>query len=134
MKICEIPQDDIRTLQGVRKALYALDDQGRYTKAATSGWEVEEVVLNQVIAEFEEKAKEAALRVKYNEASPIEYFMYKKWMDPLTLAQAMGLYRWQVRRHFKPIVFEKLGNPLLTEYARIFGISVEALRNFPKEE
>jgi hypothetical protein len=134
MKISDIPQDEIRTLQGVRKVLYAVDDLGDYTKAATSGWEVEEVVLNQVINDFEEKAKEAALQVKNRETSPIEYFMYRKWMDPLTLAQAMGLYRWQVKRHFKPTVFKKLGNDILTEYARIFGISVEALRNFPKEE
>jgi hypothetical protein len=133
MKISEIPQDDIKTMQGVKKALYALDDRGQYTRAATSGWEVEEVVLTQVIDDFEEKAGEAALRVRHHETSPIEYFMYKKWMDPLTLAQATGQYRWQVKRHFKPGVFRKLDDRTLAEYARIFGISVDTLKNFPKE-
>jgi len=134
MKISEVPQDEIKTLQGMKKALYAVDDQGNYTRSATSGWEAEEIVLTQVIDDFEEKARAAALRVRHNETSPIEYFMYKKWMDPLTLAQVMGLYRWQVKRHFKPGVFKKLDDKTLNEYARIFGLFVDALKNFPKED
>ena len=55
-------------------------------------------------------------------------------MDPLTLAQAMGLYRWQVKRHFKPGVFKKLEDETLREYARIFRVSVDALRHFHGEE
>jgi hypothetical protein len=134
MKVSEIPQDDVKAMQGEKKALYALDDQGRYTRSSTSGWEAEEVVLNQVIDDFEEKAREAAHRVKEKDTSPIEYFMYKRWMDPLTLAQVMGLYRWQVMRHFKPRVFKRLDDRTLGEYARIFGISIDALKNFPEED
>ena len=134
MKISEIPQDKIKTLQGAKKALYAVDDQGNYTQSTTSGWEAEEIVLNQVIDDFEEKARQAVSRVRKNETSPIEYFMYKRWMDPLTLAQVMGLYRWQVKRHFKPAVFKKLDDKTLSEYARVFGVSSEALKNFPKED
>jgi len=133
MKISDVPQDEIITLRGEKKALYALDDQGRYTRAATSGWEAEEIVLHQVIDDFEQKARQAASRVRSNETSPIEYFMYKKWMDPLTLAQVMGLYRWQVKRHFRPGVFTKLSDKRLAEYARIFGIPVNALTNFTEE-
>jgi hypothetical protein len=134
MKVSEIPQDNVRTMQGEKKALYALDDQGNYTRSTTSGWEVEEVVLTQVIDDFNEKAKEAALRVRNNETSPVEYFMYKRWMDPLTLAQATGHYRWQVKRHFKPRVFRRLADGTLKEYARIFGVSVDALKNFREED
>jgi len=74
---------------------------GQYTRT-TRALEVEEIVLHQVIEDFEEKARQAAFRVRNNNTSPIEYYMYKKWMDPLTLAQGMGLYRWQVKRHFNP--------------------------------
>lgn len=133
MRISEVPQDEIRTFQGEKKALYAVDDQGNYTRATTSGWEAEEVVLAQVIDDFAEKAGAAAVRVRNNETSPIEYFMYKKWMDLPTLAQAMGLYRWQVRRHFRPAVFKKLDAETRAEYARIFGVSLDDLQNVPKE-
>jgi hypothetical protein len=134
MKISEVPQDDIKALQGEKKTLYVVDDRGHYTRSTTSGWEAEEVVLTQVIDDFKEKAGTAVLRVRKNETSPIEYFMYKKWMDPLTLAQVMGLYRWQVKRHFKPRVFRKLDDKTLNEYARIFGVSIEALKNFREED
>jgi hypothetical protein len=134
MKISEVPQDDIKTMQGEKKALYAVDDRGEYTRTVTRGWEAEEIVLTQVIDDFAEKAVAAAARVRSGETSPIEYFMNKKWMDPLTLAQAMGLYRWQVKRHFKPAVFKKMDGRTLAEYARLFGVSVETLSNFPGED
>ena len=134
MKISEVPQDDVKALQGERKALYAVDEHGRYAQTTTRGWEVEEIVLHQVIDDFEEQARKAAFRVRHHETSPIEYFMHKNWMDPLTLAQAMGLYRWQVRRHFRPGVFRKLKDKTLMEYARIFRVSVDALRHFRGED
>lgn len=134
MKISEVPQDDVKTMQGAKKALYAVDEQGEYTRTTTRGWEAEEIVLTQVIDDFEAKAKAAAARVRRDETSPIEYFMNKKWMDPLTLAQAMGLYRWQVKRHFKPAVFKRLDGRTLAEYARLFGVSVDKLQNFSGEE
>ena len=133
MKISEVPQDDVKTMQGVKKALYAVDDRGEYTRTATRGWEAEEIVLTQVIDDFEAKARAAAARIRLGETSPIEYFMNKKWMDLLTLAQAMGLYRWQVKRHFKPAVFEKLDGKTLAEYARLFGVTTERLKNFSGE-
>ena len=134
MKLSEVPQDDVRTLQGERKALYALDDQGHYIQTTTKGWEVEEIVLHEVIDDFEEKARDVALRVRQRETSPVEYFMFKRWMDPLTLARAIGLYRWQVRRHFRPAVFRKLKKETLREYARIFRVSIETLQNFQGED
>jgi hypothetical protein len=60
--------------------------------------------------------------------------MYKNWLDPLTLAQAMGLYRWQVKRHWKPGVFKKLDGRMLSEYARILRVSVDELMNFRGED
>lgn len=134
MKISEVPQDDVRAMHGEKKALYAVDEHGRYARTTTRGWEVEEIVLHQVIGDFEEQARRAAARVRRGETSPVEYFMHKNWMDLLTLAQAMGLYRWQVRRHFRPGVFRKLQEKTLVEYARIFRVSVDALRNFRGED
>jgi hypothetical protein len=134
MKISEVPQDDVKTMQGAKKALYAVDDRGEYTRTATRGWKAEEIVLTQVIDDFEAKARQAAARLRRGETSPIEYFMNKKWMDPLTLAQAMGLYRWQVRRHFKPAVFKKMDGKTLAEYSRLFGVTVERLTNFSGED
>ena len=44
---------------GHSKVLYALDEQGHYAPTPCSGWEAEEIVLDQAIAEFERSAADA---------------------------------------------------------------------------
>jgi hypothetical protein len=133
MKIDEIPQDNIRTLGGERKLLYALDENGRYTGATTTGWEVEEIVLLDALDDYDRKAAEARQKVLQHQASPIEYFMYMRRMDLITLAQAMGLFRWQVKRHLKPEIFRKLDAALLQQYADLLRIPLAALTRFEEE-
>jgi len=133
MKTHETPQDNIKTLGGFKKALYALDEQGRYRTCATSGWEVEEIVLLDALADYDRKAEEARQKVLEGRTSPIEYFMYMRRMDLMTLTQAMGLFRWQVKRHLKPEVFRKLNEAILQQYADLFRISIGALKHFEED-
>jgi len=133
MKVNEIPQDNIRTLGGHRKLIYAVDENGHYTGAPTTGWEVEEIALLDVLADYDRKAEEARRSALQNQSSPIAYFMYLRRMDVVTLAQAMGLFRWQVKRHLKPAVFRKLDTAILKRYAELFRIPVTALTHFVEE-
>lgn len=133
MRIDEVPQDNIRTLGGEKKLLYALDDSGHYAGAATSGWEVEEVVLLDVLEDYDRKAEAARQRALRSESSPIEYFMYLRRMDAVTLAQAMGLFRWQVKRHLRPEIFRKLDPALIQRYADLFRIPPAALTRFGED-
>lgn len=134
MKIHETPQDNIKTLGGYKKALYTLDEQGRYRTCTTSGWEVEEIVLMDALDDYARKAEAARAQALENRVSPIAYFMHRRYMDPVTLAQAMGLFRWQVKRHLKPKVFRKLSDAMLQRYADLFRIPVRALKRFGEEE
>lgn len=133
MKVNEVPQDNIRTLAGEKKLLYALDEDGRYTGATTTGWEVEETVLIDALEDYDRKAEEARQRVLKKQSSPIEYFMYMRRMDLTTLAQAMGLFRWQVKRHLKPGVFRRLDPAFLQQYADLFRVPLPALTRFEEE-
>ncbi|MCJ8500179.1 hypothetical protein [Desulfatitalea alkaliphila] len=131
MKIDEVPQDDIPTFRGHgTKAIYALDARGRYTKTTTSGWEVEELVLRDVLADFAEKAEAAKARILAGRTSPIEYFLNRRLMDLAALAQAMGIGKWRVKRHLKPRVFNKLNDKLLQRYASLFRIDIATLKQF----
>lgn len=131
MKIDEVPQDNLMHYQGAgKRAIYAVNERGEYTIVPTSGWEVEEVVLSQALADYDEQAEEAQQRILRGESSPIEYFMYKRRMDALVLAQAMGLFKWQVKRHFKAKVFRRLDEALLNQYARILRVDVRRLTHF----
>jgi hypothetical protein len=130
MKIKDVPQDDTKTFKGFgTKAMYAVDDTGQYTTTPTSGWEVEEVVLRDVVSDFARLAQEAKTRVLNGETSPIEYYMNKYYMDLPALARGMGLAKWRVKRHFNPNVFKKLNPKMLQNYADFFNIDVDALIN-----
>jgi len=131
MKSKEVPQDNIKTFKGFgTKAMYAVDENGQYTRTPTSGWEVEEVVLRDVVDDFAKLAEEAKSRVIKGNTSPIEYYMNKYFMDLPSLAAGMSLAKWRVNRHFNPKVFNKLNNEMLQRYADFFNLDVEELKNF----
>jgi hypothetical protein len=129
----EVPQDRAKAFQGRKKALYAQDENGRYAIVPSSGWEAEEIVLDQAIAEFEAQAAEALARVRSGTASPLEYHMYRCRMDVVLLAQSTGFFRWQVRRHLRPGVFAGLAPAKLARYADALGMAVEQLGAVPRE-
>ena len=130
MKVKETPQDDIKTFRGFgTKALYAVDENGQYTRTPTSGWEVEEVVLRDVVDDFAKLAEDAKIRVFKGETSPIEYYMNKYYMDLPALAKGIGLAKWRVKRHFNPNVFNMLNHKMLQSYANFFNIDVDTLKN-----
>jgi hypothetical protein len=129
MKVKEIPQDNIKTFKGFgTKAMYAVDENGRYARMPTSGWEAEEVVLRDVIDDFAKLAEQTKIRVFKGETSPIEYYMNKNYMDPPALARGMGLAKWRVKRHFNPNVFSRLNQKTLQSYADFFNIDVHTLK------
>ena len=133
MKIKEVPQDDIKTFKGFgTKAIYAVDENGRYTRIPTNGWEMEEVVLRDVVDDFAKLAEESKSRVTKGQTSPIEYYMNKYFMDLPALAAGMGLAKWRVKRHFSPGVFNKLNDKMLQRYADFFNIELAELYRFSK--
>jgi len=122
-----MPQEGNRALGGHRKAVYAAADDGRLRLVPTRGWEVEEIVTRQAVEDLEQRAAEARARALSGKSSPLEYHMYRARMDVTLLSQATGLWRWRVRRHFKPEVFARLSLALRQRYAEAFGIAVEVL-------
>ena len=131
MKQDQVPQEGNATLGGERKAVYAQGADGHYTLVASSGSKVEETVTSQALAEFERLREEARDRVRSGLASPLEYHMYDRRMDPLTLAQSVGMFTWRVRRHLKPKPFRRLSPALLTRYAEALGVATTALTCVP---
>ena len=133
MKKDDVPQDQNKSLGGQRKAVYAIDAEGRYMVTRSTGWEAEEVVLDQAIAHFERLAEEALWRVRNKQSAPLEYHMFSKRMDVRLLAQSTGFFKWRVRRHMKPAVFEQLPGKILEQYADALGLTTDALRRVPDD-
>ena len=64
MKKDEVPQQTAKAFMGHSKALYAIDENGEYRIVASAGWEAEEIVLDQAIAEYDQQAAEVLPKVK----------------------------------------------------------------------
>ena len=127
MRERDVPQEGNATLAGHRKAIYAVGEDGKLRLVPSRGWEVEEIVTRQAVEDLERRAREARERVLAGTTSPLEYHMYRARMDLALLSQTTGLWRWRVRRHFKPRVFARLPLSLRRRYAEALGLSVEAL-------
>ena len=127
MRDRDVPQEGNATLDGRRKAVYAVAEDGRLRIVPSSGWEVEEIVTRQAVEDLERRAQAARARALSGDASPLEYHMYRARMDVTLLSQTTGLWGWRVRRHFRPRVFERLPQRLRLRYAEALGIALDAL-------
>lgn len=130
MKKSEVPQDK-STLENtnIREMCYAVDENGEYTTELSTGWDPKTIALNNTLAEIDERIAAAKEKVLKNETSPIEYYMELNRMDTSVLAGYTGFWQWQIKRHFKPSVFQKLSIKRLQKYADVFEITIEELKN-----
>ncbi len=134
MKESEVPQDKSNLESAsFRELCYAVDENGEYTTANSSGWDPKTIALNNAIEDIKERIEKAKKMVFNNQTSPIEYYMEVHKMDVPILASYMGLWQWRVKRHFKPAVFSKLSQKILSKYAEVFSISIEQLQDINKE-
>jgi len=133
MKKIEVPQDKSHALAGETKAIYALDETGKVGVTETSGWNVEDLVLDQALEEISRHTEDALVRAHKGETSPLEYHMYHQRMDLPMLAQAAGQFKWRVRRHFDPRRFAKLSAEKLIRYADVLDITVDVLKGLPEK-
>ena len=136
MKVNEVPQDrrDFKQAENMKKLVYAVDKEGKYTGVSSAGWEVENFATRQAWDDIDETLRQTAADVRAGKVSPVLYYMHKNLMELSLLANYVGKWQWQVKRHFKPEVFRKLKPGLLTTYARIFNITIDELVNFGKDK
>jgi len=127
MRERDVPQEGNACLGGYRRAVYAVGDDGRVKLVASRGWEVEEIVTRQALEDLERRAEEARRRALAGATSPLEYHMYHARMDVALLSQTTGLWRWRIRRHFRPEVFAQLSPQLRQRYAEALGVPAETL-------
>ncbi|MGB1307275.1 MAG: hypothetical protein ACPG6B_00090 [Oceanihabitans sp.] len=130
MKKSEVPQDksNIETT-GFKELCYAVDENGEYTTAKSTGWKPKTIALDNAIDEINKRVENTKNRVINNQTSPLEYYMELHKMDVSILANYVGFWKWRVKRHFKPKVFKKLSQKTLQKYAAVFNISIAQLKN-----
>ena len=134
MKKDEVPQDLGALGKITKEVCYATDNSGKYVAALSNGWEVKSTALDVTWGDIEKRIAAAKQKVLDNEASPLLFFMEYRLMDAAILAGYTGFWQWQVKRHLKPEVFNKLSSQKLQKYAEAFNVSVEDLKSMTVHE
>ena len=129
MKKNEIPHDLGALGKITKEVCYAVDESGKYTTELSEGWEVKATALDVAWNDVEDRIAIAKQKVLNHEASPLLFFMEMKLMDIPIVAAYTGFWKWQVKRHMKPSVFEKMSDKKLQKYAEIFETSVDNIKN-----
>lgn len=133
MKKDELPQDKSALESMTRELLYVKDKEGKYTTDLSTGWEVKKAALDNAWDDIRERTEEAKRAVKNGEMSPIYYFMELRLMDFTVLSGYTGFWRFTIKRHMKPSVFQSLSDKKLSIYAKAFDITLNELKNFKGE-
>lgn len=132
MEIDKVPQDQDNGLGINLKVLkYAVDQDGKYARVQSTGWEAENTVLSMAWDEIETKIEAVRQQVLKGEASPLAYYLERNQMDISILSDYTGFWKFTVKRHLKPFFFNRLSEKTLRKYAIIFQIEVSDLKQIP---
>lgn len=124
MKQTNVPQDPGIIENYGHELCYAVDNEGKYALVPSIGWEPKNIANKQAWQVIDQDIARTLTEINRGCKSPIAYYMAKHQMDVGLLANYMGLYRWQVKRHLKPSVFKRLKGKTLKAYADLFGLCV----------
>jgi hypothetical protein len=128
----DIPQEENSTLNGQQKVMYAPNTNGEF-QTFNYGSEVEEYATKLAVEEYEILMAQSLKDIKRNISSPIEYYMFKNRMDLPTLASAVDMFAFRVKRHLRADIYKKLNDKMLNKYAFAFQIELEELKGFTGE-
>ena len=134
MKKEEIPQDDGALNKLTREVVYAVDNTGKYTTELSTGWDVKSTALDAAWKDIEERVAAAKQKVINKQASPLLYFMELRLMDMAIVSAYTGFWKWTIRQHMKPAVFNKLSEKKLQQYATAFNITIAELKTMTIHE
>ena len=129
-----MPQD-LGALGKITKEIcYATDSSGKYVTELSNGWDVKTEALNVAWKDVEERIAKARQQVLNGEASPLLFFMEYRLMDIGILSDYTGYWKWQIKRHLKPEMFNRLSEKRLQKYADAFNVKVDELKTMTVHE
>jgi len=118
MKKEDIPQDNSALNNFSKEVVYAVDKDGKYTTDLSTGWEVKTTALDVAWNDIEQRIATAKQKVLNKEASPLLFFMEYRLMDLAIVSAYSGFWKWTIKQHLKPAIFEKLSDKKITALRR----------------
>ncbi len=134
MNKTDIPQDPSSLINFTKEVCYAVDESGKYSANLSTGWDIKTSALKTAWDDIENRIADAKEKVLKGEASPILFYMEIKLMDITILSAYTGFYKWTIKRHLKPEIFNKLSEKNLKLYAETFEINIDKLKDIGFDE
>jgi hypothetical protein len=131
MRKKDVPQDNGMN-RGMKEIAYAVDEDGRYVRVPSLGWEPKNIANAQAWEVITEEVRTQLRLIREGKRSPIAYHLARNLMTVGLLASYVQLPRWRVKRHLKPSVFNRLNPELIQRYADLFGLTPMELRSIPE--
>ena len=131
MKVNDVAQD-ITYYEGIKRACFALNDEGKYVVVTSTGWNDEAVVNGLAVDDLAAALEQTRLDVLAGKKSPLCYHMDRRQMNPDILGKTAGIAVFRVKRHFRPDIFSRLKPSLLNRYAQALAVTVEELKTVPQ--
>ncbi|PKN50838.1 MAG: hypothetical protein CVU55_14985 [Deltaproteobacteria bacterium HGW-Deltaproteobacteria-13] len=134
MKVNEVPQDNtVQYYEGIKRACYAVNNEGKYVIVPSNGWEAEEFINGLAVDELAVNLEKTRKAVLAGEKSPLAYHMERRQMIPGILGKTAGIAVFRVKRHCRPEIFAKLKDSVLDRYATALAITREELKTVPQK-
>ena len=133
MKAEDVPQDDSKSYDGQRKLLYAVNNNGDYQGVTSTGWETESFATQLAVDDLNEQTQHALSSAQQGLSSPLAYHMLNLRFDIASLSQSSGYFQWQIKRHYRPEIFNKLSDKKLKKYADVMNITIAELKKIPEK-
>jgi hypothetical protein len=134
MKVNEVPQDNtVEYYEGIKRACYAVNDEGKYVIVPSSGWSEEEFINGLAVNELAVNLEKTRKAVLVGQKSPLAYHMERRQMIPDILGKTAGIAVFRVKRHLRPEIFAKLKESILERYAKALAITMEELKTVPQK-
>ncbi len=134
MKVNEVPQDNtVEYYEGIKRACYAVNDEGKYVIVPSSGWNEEEFINRLAVDELAVNLENTRKAVIAGEKSPLAYHMERRQMIPDILGKTAGIAVFRVKRHLRPEIFAKLKDSVLERYAQALAVTIDELKKVPQK-
>lgn len=131
MRVDDVPQDTENFYEGRRRAVYAQNADGTYAQTLSKGWAVETFFTDQAVCKIDAEYRYYLQLAQLGKVSPLAVHMAARQMSPKLLADHVGLFTFQVKRHLRPLVFANLTSKKLQRYADALNLSLSALLKLP---
>ena len=128
MKTKEVPQDSCKSYSGHNKLIYAVDKEGHYEGVKSSGWEIEGFATEMAVKALNEQLAQAIQDYQQGKISSLAYYIPLYRFDLMSLAHATGFFQWQIKRHMKVSIFQKLSDKKLNKYCQVFNVSLNEFK------